>query len=146
MYCTSLFGVAPEEHPALLTENMFNPPQVREWMVQLMFETFRTPALYLVTPPVLALLATEVTTGLVVDSGVHAADVVPVCRGHTTQGSMPFAVAGDVLTTNVRERFCYPWSNLTMAHRSKALDGHDAQARILGHEPGKVVELMAFVL
>lgn len=135
-YSTSLPGVASEEHPVLLTENMFNPPRVREGMAQIMIETFRTPALYLAAPPVLALLATGATTGLVVDSGVHVTNVVPVYRGHATQGSMPFAVAGDMLTTKLQERFYYPLSELK---RSRYWSFKQKLV------PGKIKEAMCFV-
>ncbi|KAG0014619.1 Actin, aortic smooth muscle [Podila clonocystis] len=63
--------IEPEEHPILVTEAMFYSRSTRELLTQVMFDTFRSPALYLGLKPVLALLAAGTTTGLAVDSAVR---------------------------------------------------------------------------
>lgn len=74
--------VAPEEHPVLLTERSLNPKPNREKMVQIMFDVFGTPAVYVANHAVLALRSTGRTTGVVIDSGDGVTQVVPVYEGH----------------------------------------------------------------
>jgi hypothetical protein len=81
--------VAPEEQPVLLTEAPLNPKANRERVTQIMFETFHFPAMYIGLAPVLALYASGLVTGCVLDCGDGVTSVVSVVEGFV----LPHAIA-----------------------------------------------------
>uniref|UniRef100_A0A6G3MF07 Actin-related protein 3 (Trinotate prediction) n=1 Tax=Henneguya salminicola TaxID=69463 RepID=A0A6G3MF07_HENSL len=82
--------VNPPDHCFLLTEPPLNPPENREYVAEIMFETFNVPGLYVAVQAVLALTASwtskQVTkktlTGTVIDSGDGVTHVIPVAEGY----------------------------------------------------------------
>ncbi len=80
--------VTPEKHPILLTEAPLNPKANREKMTEMMFETFKVPAMYVAVQAVLSLYATGRTTGAVLDCGDGVSHSVPVSDGY----SLPHAI------------------------------------------------------
>eukprot|EP00455_Lapot_gusevi_P027889 TRINITY_DN2963_c0_g1_i1.p1 TRINITY_DN2963_c0_g1~~TRINITY_DN2963_c0_g1_i1.p1 ORF type:complete len:377 (+),score=51.30 TRINITY_DN2963_c0_g1_i1:41-1171(+) len=75
--------VAPEEHPVLLSESIFNPPNYREKITQIMFEVFSVPSLCLANSARLSLLSSGRYTGVVVESGKDLTSVVPIFDGYS---------------------------------------------------------------
>jgi len=86
----------PEDHHFLLTEPPLNAPENREYLAEIMFETFNVPGLYIAVQAVLALAAswtskqvTEKTlTGTVIDSGDGVTHVIPVAEGYVIGSSI----------------------------------------------------------
>ncbi|KAD3640346.1 hypothetical protein E3N88_29569 [Mikania micrantha] len=74
-------GVAPEEHPVLLTETPLNSKADMEKTAQIMFETFNVPAMDFAISAVFSMYANGLTTGIVLDCGDGVSQVVPVYEG-----------------------------------------------------------------
>ncbi|CAM4610916.1 actin-related protein T3 [Caretta caretta] len=70
------------ERPALFTEAPLNPLVNREHMTKVLFERFEVPALYVAIQAVLALYASGLTTGCVMDSGDGVTHTVPIFEGY----------------------------------------------------------------
>ena len=80
----------PEDHYFLLTEPPMNPPENREYLAEIMFESFNVPGMYIAVQAVLALTASWTArasgdrslTGTVIDSGDGVTHVIPVAEGY----------------------------------------------------------------
>ena len=94
--------VAPEERPVLLTEAPLNPKANRERTTQVMFETFKVPAMYLTNKAVLALFSNGCDTGCIVHSGDGASYVVSIFKGAAISDSVVHLdLAGSDLTKHL---------------------------------------------
>lgn len=96
--------VATEDHPLLFSDPPFSPVTNREKLVEVAFESLRSPAVYVASQSVLSVYAHGRVNGLVVDTGHGVSYTVPVVQGY----NLPHAIqrldlAGNHLTAFLAE-------------------------------------------
>ncbi|KAL3230423.1 Actin-related protein 3 [Nakaseomyces bracarensis] len=102
----------PEDHYFLLTEPPLNPPENREQVAEIFFESFNCAGLYIAVQAVLALAASwtspKVTdrslTGTVIDSGDGVTHVIPVAEGYVIGSAIKnIPIAGRDITLFIQQ-------------------------------------------
>jgi actin-related protein len=114
-----LLNVESSEHPLMLAEPSWNPKEEREKMVQLCFERFNTPGLYLGRSAVLSAFAAGKSTALVLDSG-YSSSVVPVFEGYIVKKAIEqSALGGNFISEQVLAFLSKQNIDLTPSHLIK---------------------------
>jgi len=91
--------VQTSSHPVLLSEPPLNPKRNRERTLQVMFETFGVPCLYIGVQAVLTLYSCGRTTGCGLDSGEGVTYTVPIYGGYAISHAVQRTdYAGESLT------------------------------------------------
>lgn len=91
--------IDPKEHPMLLAEPSSNNPLQREKAAELMFESYKVPALFLAKNAILTSFASGRATSLVVDSGGGSTTVAAVYDGYVLQKAVSTSpIGGEFLT------------------------------------------------
>eukprot|EP00457_Paulinella_chromatophora_P000568 gb/GEZN01000568.1/.p1 GENE.gb/GEZN01000568.1/~~gb/GEZN01000568.1/.p1 ORF type:complete len:1133 (-),score=177.16 gb/GEZN01000568.1/:591-3989(-) len=75
-------GVDPKQHKVLVTQPMRAPMYIRRNLERVLFMRFKVPAVYVAEGPILVCYSYGTMTGLVIDVGETAAQVVPIYEGH----------------------------------------------------------------
>ncbi|KAG1665661.1 hypothetical protein FOA52_005451 [Chlamydomonas sp. UWO 241] len=91
--------INPAEYAMMMAEPSHNTRETREKMVEIMFEKFGCPALFLSRNAVLSAFATAKQTALVVDAGHEATTVAAVQDGYLlTKSVIRSPVGGEILS------------------------------------------------
>lgn len=69
------------QHPVIYSEPILNPPNLREHLARVFFETYQMPAIVIFPSAVMALVNAGLSTGLVVEIGEGMAFIVPIHDG-----------------------------------------------------------------
>ena len=151
----SLMRVEPQEHNFLLTEPPMNPPENREQMAEIMFETFDVAGLYIGVQAVLALFGcnsykeSKTLTGTVIDSGEGVTHIIPIAHGYVISSCIKhIPIAGRDITKyivkalrdrkeainpedlmdacrEIKEKYCYVCRNMESEVKKFADPGSD---------------------
>ncbi|CAD7698505.1 unnamed protein product, partial [Ostreobium quekettii] len=89
----------PEEHPMLVCEPTVTPTNLREKLVELVFEKYSPPATFLARNAVLSSFATGRQTSVVVDSGHQGTTVAAIHEGYALLKSITWTPLGGKLLT-----------------------------------------------
>ncbi|KAI9926517.1 actin [Aspergillus wentii] len=96
---------APEEHPILLAESVFNSKQNREKAAQMLFEIFNAPSIYIIPDAVLSLYQSGRTTGVVIDIGSTSTRVVPIVEGKCVSNAVSHVdIGGEHVTSYLQQQ------------------------------------------
>ncbi len=68
-------------YPVIYSEPILNPPNLREHLAKVFFETYQMPAIAIFPSAVMALVNAGLSTGMVVEIGEGMAHVVPIHEG-----------------------------------------------------------------
>lgn len=74
--------VSPNEYSILIIDGLLNPKENRKNLVQMLFEIFKVPAMYVSTNAALALAASGRTSGIVLHSEYDISHIVPIYEGN----------------------------------------------------------------
>jgi actin len=96
---TDQLRVDPTQYAVLLTEPQLNPKVNSEKMIQVQFETFRVPSLYVSSQPKLSLYSSGRITGIVLDAGDGVVQVAPFYESYgLPSGNIRQNLAGSDVT------------------------------------------------
>ncbi|XP_053566493.1 actin-3-like [Bombina bombina] len=169
IWCYTFYNqlqVDPGEHPVLLTDTIMSQCKDRKQMLQIMFEKFNVPYLYISLQAVLALYSTGRVTGTVFHSGDQVSYCVPVYETHRLQHAVQkFNLAGQDLTSylakllkerdefgldveeesvrDIKEKLCYVADNFHFEPPSQVLYNlPDGRTVTLGSERYRTCEAL----
>ncbi|XP_072457018.1 actin-like protein 9 [Notamacropus eugenii] len=164
-------GVAPEDHALLLSDPPFSPTTNREKLVEVVFESLRSPGMYVAYQSVLSVYAHGLVSGLVVDTGHGVTHTVPVYQGynlpHATErmdlagahltaylaemlrgAGYPFGERDISLVESIKHQFCYVAADFIAEQNQPTKDSRenfqlpDGQVISLGKERFQCPELL----
>ncbi len=99
-YCFyKVLKINPSKYSVILTNTALNTKENKNKMMEIMFEKFNVPSVYIATQAVLSLYATGRTTGCVINSGEGITNIVPISENYVNnQAIQTLELAGQDIT------------------------------------------------
>ncbi|XP_069125171.1 actin-like [Argopecten irradians] len=118
-------GVKPEEQPVLLTQPMTNTKVNKEKVVQMLFERFNVPSVFLGLTNVLSLYSTGKLNGVGMESGAEVSNCVAIYQGYAMLDSVVSTdLTGKQVTNFVSQKLNQPYLDFeTVDEIKKATTG-----------------------
>ena len=118
--------IDPLEYPIFLAESYFKSNKNKEKMIELMFETFGTPACYMASNAALATFSAGRSTSLVIDYGATSTRITPVIDGYALSNSTIVTNRGGNTLNEIVRNECSnasisinPWYEHLSAYKTK---------------------------
>lgn len=104
--CFKDLGLNSEEAPVILSDPEWNSKESREKILELGFEKFKLPGMFLARSSVLSAFSVGKSTGLVIDVGSSKTSVVPIHDGYVLKKGVQFqGVGGDFVSEQIIRHF-----------------------------------------
>jgi actin beta/gamma 1 len=168
-YAFQQLQVTPKDRPVLLSEPILTPLAQREKIIEIMLETYNTPAMHLSRQPLLTHFSSGRSTGLVIECGDGSVSVFPVYDYYTLHEAIFRVPYGGKDVTNylieliaqqglclnsssdfeiaqkLKEKHCYTSSNFEMEYNnseSSTYELPDGRQITLGNERFRAAEVL----
>lgn len=129
--------IQPEEHPMLLAEPSFNSEACREKMLELMFEKYKVPAVFISKNAVLSSFSCGRSTAIVIDSGGGSTCVAPVHEGYVLQKAVVRSpISGERITDYLHSVLESKGVNVRPAYALSKKVGKDGTVLKVGEAAG----------
>lgn len=126
----SHLSVNPTEHPLMISEPSFNTPDLREKLLEIAFEQFQVPAVFLCKDACLASFSVGKASALVVDIGGGKTSVAPVLDGHILNKGLKHTKVSANTLDILLEKSLFTDNKMDLVPRYKVKRSLDAKGNI----------------
>ncbi|MHA1732465.1 MAG: hypothetical protein ACTSU5_11010 [Promethearchaeota archaeon] len=99
----NVLRIEPSQHPVIYIEHTMTPPDTREYIAQVLLDTYKVQSLFMANSSLLALFSVGLTDGLVLEVGEGNTYIVPVANGDLYYaGVMKLNLASADIAENLR--------------------------------------------